>query len=225
MSNLDVELINKTVRDIRDRRSDGKSIEDIVALAELSAESLKNFYQSIDNNIYSEIRGYSDHLSVLKRNISRLKTGDSGTNRISRAIGDLQEVVSTTENATDTIMEQAEEMLSLSMDPTNPNAYQAAVTNHVTSIFEACSFQDLTGQRIQRVVTSLERLEERLNQINEVLNLQAGSTSNLSIMETETTEDKRQRENLLHGPSSDGEGVGQSLVDAIFAIESKRAAF
>ncbi len=222
MSNLDVELINKTVRDIRDRRADGKSIEDIIALAELSAESLKTFYQSLDNGIYGEIRNYSDHLTSIKRSVSRLKTGDNGLTRISRAIGDLQEVVKTTESATDTIMEQAEEMLSLTMDPSNPNAYQMAVTNHVTSIFEACSFQDLTGQRIQRVVSSLERLEERITQMHEVLNLQAGNTGEFSIMATETDEEKRSRENLLHGPSSEGEGVGQSLVDAIFAIENKR---
>lgn len=222
MSKLDAESINRAVKDIRDRRSNGTSIEDVVVLAELSAESLQNFYRTLDNTIYKEMKSASDHLVKVKRDVAKLKTADGGASRLSRAIGELQEVVSTTENATDNIMEQAEEILGLSMDPENPGLYQMEVTNHVTSIFEACSFQDLTGQRVQRVVAALEKVEERLNQINEVLNLKRLNNADYSIMSSESSKEKRQRENLLHGPQDAGEGIGQSFVDAIFAIETKR---
>jgi chemotaxis protein CheZ len=36
------------------------------------------------------------------------------------------------------------------------------VLNHITAIFEACGFQDLTGQRIQRALKTLRSIEESM---------------------------------------------------------------
>jgi chemotaxis protein CheZ len=43
-----------------------------------------------------------------------------------------------------------------------PDAVRFTVLNHVTAIFEACGFQDLTGQRIQRALKTLRSIEESM---------------------------------------------------------------
>src|SRR3546814_13096527 len=39
----------------------------------------------------------------------------------------------------------------------------AQVSASVTSIFEACGFQDITGQRITKVVTALQKIETKVD--------------------------------------------------------------
>ena len=38
----------------------------------------------------------------------------------------------------------------------------------ITQIFEACNFQDLTGQRLTKVVNTMKFIEERLNRIIDI---------------------------------------------------------
>ena len=48
-------------------------------------------------------------------------------------------------------------------------AYKALVDEKMMVIFEACSFQDITGQRIAQVVETLQHIEQRVARFAEVL--------------------------------------------------------
>ena len=48
------------------------------------------------------------------------------------------------------------------------NAFCDEVENLTTNIYMACSFQDLTGQRTQKVVQVLRYLENRINAMIEI---------------------------------------------------------
>ena len=74
---------------------------------------------------------------------------------------ELEAVVQATENAANQIIEAAEAIanwLQAGGDPT----MLAAVTDKVNAIFEACTFQDLTGQRIRRAIEHLQQVESML---------------------------------------------------------------
>ena len=70
---------------------------------------------------------------------------------------ELEAVVQATENAANQIMEAAEAIgnwLQAGGDP----AALPAVTRQVNAIFEACTFQDLTGQRVRRAIEHLQQV-------------------------------------------------------------------
>ena len=75
---------------------------------------------------------------------------------------ELEAVVQATENAANQIMGAAEAIgnwLQAGGDP----ATLPAVTQQVNTIFEACTFQDLTGQRIRRAIEHLQQVETMLS--------------------------------------------------------------
>jgi chemotaxis protein CheZ len=75
---------------------------------------------------------------------------------------ELEAVVQATEAAADTIMEAAEAIQTW-LDGGGRDADSiAALNDRVATIFQACSFQDLTGQRIRRAIKQLQQVETML---------------------------------------------------------------
>ncbi len=78
---------------------------------------------------------------------------------------ELEAVVEKTEEATNTILEAAEEIQAL-IDGGHADAESAPMLSEkVNTIFEACSFQDVTGQRIRRAIQHLQQVEDVLAQL------------------------------------------------------------
>jgi chemotaxis protein CheZ len=75
---------------------------------------------------------------------------------------ELEAVVQATEQAANKIMEAAEAIAGWLQTGGDPSALQA-VTQQVNAIFEACTFQDLTGQRIRRAIEQLQSVETMLS--------------------------------------------------------------
>ena len=85
------------------------------------------------------------------------------------AIGDvggpgqeIEAVIHLNAEAADRIMEAAEQ-ISLCMEGDGiPDDVRFTVLNRVIAIFEACGFQDMTGQRIQHALKTLRFIEESM---------------------------------------------------------------
>ena len=75
---------------------------------------------------------------------------------------ELEAVVQATESAAETILEAAEAIQSWLDGGAQDAASIAALTQRVNDIFQACSFQDLTGQRIRRAIKQLQTVETML---------------------------------------------------------------
>ena len=75
---------------------------------------------------------------------------------------ELEVVVETTEAAANQIMEAAEAIGTLLQEGRRDPASLEAVTQRLNAIFEACTFQDLTGQRIRRAIQHLQKVESML---------------------------------------------------------------
>jgi chemotaxis protein CheZ len=76
---------------------------------------------------------------------------------------ELEAVVQVTEEAANRIMEAAEAIDSWAHEGGAKEAGLAAVSDRISSIFEACSFQDLTSQRIRRAIEHLQNVESMLD--------------------------------------------------------------
>jgi chemotaxis protein CheZ len=121
---------------------------------------------------------------------------------------ELDAVVRDTERATESIMSEAEKLMSI--EPADLAAYKADVDAAMMRIFEACSFQDLTGQRVTKVISTLRHIEDRVTRFADALGVKDSA-------QKETTEDARKREQLLNGPAANGPATSQDDIDALFA--------
>ena len=145
----------------------------------------------------------------MKEEISQLRANDMTGSKIPDAGRELDAIVEATEAATNTIMETAEEIMGA--DASDHDAYQELVSNKMISIFEACTFQDITGQRISKVVETLRYIDERVTSFIEQLRI----PEDLDAALVETESERRKRELILHGPQHSGEGVSQDDIDAL----------
>ncbi|MDP3547092.1 MAG: protein phosphatase CheZ, partial [Phreatobacter sp.] len=138
--------------------------------------------------------------------------------RIPAAGMELDAIVKATEKATDTIMGAAEELMAA--DASDPAAYKAMVDERMLLIFEACSFQDITGQRVAKVIETLKHIEARVSRFAEAIN---AADAEGYLTEEEKRREERKLKNILHGPQLSGEGVDQNDVDALFDKPGKKA--
>src|SRR5204862_8248891 len=95
-------------------------------------------------------------------------------------------------------------------NPPRSAAYKTLVDTKMLVIFEACSFQDITGQRIAKVVETLQHIEERVSRFADVM--QAKDIDGF-LTGRERARAARKEKFLLHGPQLAGGGVDQAKVD------------
>ena len=116
-------------------------------------------------------------------------------------------------------MECAEALMAA--DASDPAAYKALVDEKMMVIFEACSFQDITGQRIAKVVETLQHIEARVARFADVM--QAKDLSGF-LDERERARNERKEKLLLNGPQLAGEGIEQAEVDSLLDNASAQSA-
>lgn len=186
--------------------------------------------QSIESAIavWSGVEDIQTRLEVTKSEISALQAkgvvSDAAT---SRTTDELRAVVTGTEEATDTILAAAETIDSAAQRMAgNADAEiqkdSEEISGAVIQIFEACNFQDISGQRITKVVESLQFIEERIASMVDVWETikiardKAGPGPAAAAAPAAPTADDPK--SLLNGPSlKDDPGVvNQDDVDAMF---------
>ncbi len=128
----------------------------------------------------------------------------------------LDAIVKATEDATNTIMEAMEKndeivgKLREGIVKEENLALLDQISANGAEVFEACSFQDITGQRITKVVKSVTYVEDRVNALIEVWGKE--EIEKIEVKGEEESED----EALLQGPALEGEGITQAEIDKLF---------
>src|SRR5580698_8188871 len=139
---------------IRDEMGDLRSFVDR-RIAELSAE-IHATVQLVD---FSEVN-LSGQLSEIRQQIASVVAAPTAATR-NRGL-ELEAVVQATEEAANRIMEAAEAIGDWLREGKHDVASMDVVNEKVNAIFEACSFQDVTGQRIRRAIQHLQQVETML---------------------------------------------------------------
>ncbi|MCB1475602.1 MAG: chemotaxis protein [Rhodobiaceae bacterium] len=193
----------------RDNAGEKVNPDDVLELSRRMADAVTDQIARHGEEMHREFSEIISHLDVMRLEIARLKAGEA-SQQLPVAGGDLRSVVAATEEASHSIMAAAEDVMNDA--PTDPEAYRAFVEEKMLTIFEACSFQDLAGQRIARVAETLDFLELRLRRFAEHF-----SCAEDAAMEDETEKARalRREELILHGPSDDG--ISQDDIDALFS--------
>ena len=124
-------------------------------IAELSAE-VHGAVQLLD---YSEAN-LSGQIARVHEQIASVVAAPSREARNSGL--ELEAIIQVTEAAANRIMEAAEAIDDWVRSGATDRDGLAAVNGRINAIFEACAFQDLTGQRVRRAIEQLERAERML---------------------------------------------------------------
>ncbi|MBL4616705.1 MAG: protein phosphatase CheZ [Robiginitomaculum sp.] len=199
--------IRDALDDIKAADLEDPRLMEVLSLAENLVDTMKLFFGSMDHSVLDEFQHIGRYISRTRDEIAALRPNDIHGSRIPTAGAELEAVVGDTERATETIMTLAEDIMSA--DNSDADAYKAQIDTAMMQIIEACSFQDITGQRVSKVVATLTHIEERVAKFSEVMGVMDAESD-------QTDKEKWQAENLLNGPQLNGPATGQDAIDALF---------
>jgi chemotaxis protein CheZ len=171
----------------------------------------------------NELDAMKDAIANTKREIATLHRSEDEGKGMRRVAGELDAVVEATEDATTSILAAVEEielsanMLRAAGVNTGNNDSVGQILDRVIVLYEACNFQDLTGQRINKIVTVLKFVEERLDRMIEVWG-GLDAFKDLVDHESAVLAGDDDQKGLLNGPKleEDVGHVSQNDIDALF---------
>src|SRR3546814_114085 len=122
---------------------------------------MEGYISAVDLQIYEELESLARYIQSARVEIAALRPDEIRQDHIPAATDELDAVVGATEEATGRILDAAEQIQTIAegLD----QAVQNQLVDLVTGIFEACNFQDITGQRISKVVRTLKHIETKID--------------------------------------------------------------
>lgn len=165
----------------------------------------------------SELRSLFNYVQRVRQEIAAIDRPVEDDNQFGKMGDQLDAIVKATEEATNTIMAMMEKnedalgKLRASITDADQIALLDQITENGMNVFQACSFQDITGQRVSKLVKSLTYVEDRVNALVDIWGKEA-----LQAVEVQVFEEKTEDEKLLKGPQMEGQGISQDDIDKLF---------
>jgi chemotaxis protein CheZ len=167
-----------------------------------------------------EIDLIHDAINRTKREIAVLHGNSFDGNEMAKVTGELGAVVGGTEQATQQILEaveaidQAASALAKVNSADQQKILSEEIQERVVSIFEACNFQDLTGQRINKVMSTMKFIESHIIVMMDIW----GGVDAIRAHAPAILDAREGDARLLNGPKLDGDvgHVSQNDIDALF---------
>ncbi len=164
--------------------------------------------QTSMNSILTELRELLIVIEETRTEIGMARTSDIKGKHIPGAADELDAIVAATSEATGTIMDCCDVIQDKASAVGGEDG--DAITGEVMKIYEACSFQDITGQRVSKVMKTFNDIEEKIDRLVSVLGLKTGD-----VGEEEDT--RSESEKLLNGPQMADQAISQEDIDKLLA--------
>ena len=200
--------VKEAISHLKSQNVKDRQLVDVLELSGVLTDAMGHFFSALDETIKDEFIDIAGFIKKARNEIGDLRPKDIKTNRIPSAGEELEAIVADTEIATDKIMQTAEDVLA--MDPDSTEDFGMQIQDKMLVIIEACSFQDLTGQRVSKVVATLKQIEDRISRFAEVMGVDEDEVE-------VTPEEQRRRDLLLNGPAIGGPETAQDDIDVMFA--------
>ncbi|HET7881970.1 MAG TPA: protein phosphatase CheZ [Acetobacteraceae bacterium] len=163
-----------------------------------------------ETSLLAEVEALGKTIASAKAEIAALRVDDITDNHIPFATDELDAIVEHTATATNAILNSCETLDDVAGSLTGEPA--SKLQDATTQIYEACSFQDITGQRITKVVATLKTIETKVAQI--VATFGGRSGGNRAPVEAEEAHPEAA---LLNGPQHPTVAMDQSDIDKLLA--------
>ncbi|TVQ34529.1 MAG: hypothetical protein EA356_10245 [Geminicoccaceae bacterium] len=161
-----------------------------------------------------EIEALSDTIFLTLTEVATLRHPMMDDDRVLAAVDELDAIVAATEVATDDILTATEALdalaAKLAASEVAPEAAAQAIGDQTTAIYQASNFQDITGQRIAKVMSLLRDIDLRVMAMIQHL----GKQTDLSTLPPPP---KREGDAaLVNGPQMAHQGLVQNDIDSLF---------
>lgn len=166
----------------------------------------------------AELDAISYVIEKTKKEVATLHFTGANGRELARTSDELGAIVAGTEVATNTILNAAEVIDDaagnlLARLTGDDAAIARDIADQVVRIFEACNFQDITGQRIAKVLASMRFIEDRVNRMVEIW----GGLSALGNVDIDPDPNRTGERALLNGPALTSlDATTQAEIDALF---------
>jgi chemotaxis protein CheZ len=193
---------------LRARHADAASPDAVAEVVEAVLASMRGALSAPEAAILSEVEQLGRTIAQARHEIASLHMDEVNSAFIPSATDELDAIVAATAAATNEILDCVEtvEKVAAAIGP----EHAEALTGVTTRIYEACSFQDITGQRVTKVVATLKTIDDRVQAIMAAFG--EGGCPAPPPPAPEVQGEAR----LLNGPQLPGNGVDQASIDAFF---------
>lgn len=209
LANLETNL-HQRIRAASDQSAVPLTADEISSIVREVVGTLTGDVTVADLKFYAELEELATYIRHAKQEIAAIKPKDITSSHIPHATDELDAVVGATEDATNKIMDVCDTVTALSESCT-PEIKDELIAC-TTRIYEACNFQDITGQRITKVVQTLKFIDTKVEALLKALGeeIQRDAAAGLHI---ETDEEKK----LLNGPQLPHNAIDQDEIDRLMS--------
>jgi chemotaxis protein CheZ len=214
---VDQEQLAKQLFDLQRAEPGTVQLEDVSAVVACIMDAARKELASSDNEVVAKMIGLADYIENAKREIAALRPDEVKDRHLPVASDELDEIVAETADATNRIMDATETIQGAigELD----DATQETIFNASMCIFEACSFQDITGQRVTKVVKALQDIEAKVDSLitafgDEIAEYKARQATDADD-EAPAEVDEASDDMLLQGPQLAGDAMSQDEIDKL----------
>src|SRR5262245_46226196 len=162
-----------------------------------------------ETSLLAEVEALGQTIACAKAEIAALRVDDITDNHIPFATDELDAIIEHTATATNAILSSCETLDEVAGALSGEAATR--LQDATTRIYEACSFQDITGQRITKVVGTLKTIETKVAQIVTTFGSRDGSPPPIAVPAVPA------EDSLLNGPQHPAVAMDQSDIDKLLA--------
>ncbi|MEM9878252.1 MAG: protein phosphatase CheZ [Pseudomonadota bacterium] len=169
--------------------------------------------EQITKRVAGEVNDLLAFIETAKADIASMQPATLVARDLPTAADELDAIVEHTEQAASDIMDAADELQSVAADCEGELADR--IQSVVTKIFEASTFQDITGQRITKVVKVIKFIEDKLDDLADAIGDMASDDG--VVVTRDANVEVVGDDALLNGPQLEGDGNSQDDIDALLA--------
>ena len=195
--------------EIRSVHGDMVAVADVADVVHSLLSTVSGDVSAADLRLYEELSSLAEYINEARGEIAALRPDEIRSDFIPSATDELDAIVGATEHATNGILDAVEQVEAIMGEIGGDLAERLG--NVTCAIYEACNFQDLTGQRITKVVRLLKVIEERISTIVKVFGDE--------ITPPKGDEEKQilSDSDLLNGPQLPENATDQAEIDRLLA--------
>ena len=227
---VDKKLVQSHISKLEESNEEFVPIEQVRELISSIKALFEGDFTKIDLELYGELGELAKYINNAKKELQDFQPNTLSEEKLPDASDQLAAIVTTTEDATRKIMDSCDEINGihervrdrlLSIDPPLDPDAMASIEDSLMEaqtssmqIYEACTFQDLTGQRIQRIVETIKEVERQVLRMVIVFGLNG---DNAKSMDEKKKKELQSDADLLNGPQLPGNSLEQDDIDDILS--------
>ena len=207
--------LSERLQTARAESADPITKDDVASIIKEVIGTMAGDVSVLDIKLYTELEGLARYIQTARSEIAEIRPDKISEDFIVTATDELDAVVGATEEATGRILDAAEALMNVAGEKVEGPA-QDEIMELATSIFEASNFQDITGQRITKVVKTLKHIESKIDALVRILGEEV-EKARLNRVGEDDGPVPSDDEKLLNGPQLPSGANDQDEIDRLLA--------